>query len=204
VNLPSTRRPRPLIARLSAGLLAVLLAGPVLAGCGAEGTGDKGYIAGDGLITQVAPQDRDELGELRGETLEGDPVDVADHRGDVVVINVWWSGCPPCRAEADELAKAADTLADEDVVFLGINTRDFTESAPLAFQRRYDVGYPSIFDPDGETLLAFRGAVSPNAIPSTIVIDPKGRIAASVLGAVTSASTLVDLVQDAGGTARSS
>jgi len=183
-------------------LVAGLLGGLVLAlvtGCGAEGTGDKGYIEGDGLITQVAPADRRELGELRGRTLDGDSVDVADHRGKVVVVNVWWSQCPPCRAEADDLAEAARTLRSDDVVFLGIDTRDATTSAPLAFQRRYDVGYPSIFDPDGETLLAFRGTVSPNAIPSTIVIDPQGRIAASVLGALTSARTLVELVRDAAG-----
>ena len=56
--------------------------------------------------------------------------------------------------------------------------------------------YPSIYDPSGRTLLAFRGTLRPDAIPSTVVIDRQGRVAASILGEVTSTTTLVDLVQE--------
>ena len=56
--------------------------------------------------------------------------------------------------------------------------------------------YPSLFDPSGRTLLAFRGTLRPNSIPSTVVIDRQGRVAASILGELTSARTLVDLVDD--------
>ena len=56
--------------------------------------------------------------------------------------------------------------------------------------------YPSIYDPGGRNLLAFRGTLTPNAIPSTVVVDAQGRVAASILGEVTSTTTLVDLVED--------
>jgi peroxiredoxin len=93
------------------------------------------------------------------------------------------------------LAEAARDLADRDVAFLGIDSRDPSESAARAFVRRSDIPYPSIYDQQGKTLLAFRGTLSPNAIPSTVVIDEEGRVAASVIGEVTKA-TLVGLVED--------
>jgi peroxiredoxin len=93
------------------------------------------------------------------------------------------------------LAEAARDLADRDVAFLGIDSRDPSESAARAFVRRFDIPYPSIYDQQGSTLLAFRGTLSPNAIPSTVIIDRQGRVAASVLGEV-SRTTLYDLVEE--------
>jgi peroxiredoxin len=96
------------------------------------------------------------------------------------------------------LAEAARDLADRDVAFLGIDSRDPSESAARAFVRRFDIPYPSIYDQQGSTLLAFRGTLSPNAIPSTVIIDRQGRVAASVLGEVTR-TTLYDLVEEVAG-----
>ena len=96
------------------------------------------------------------------------------------------------------LADAARDLAKQDVAFLGIDSRDPSESAARAFARRIDVPYPSIYDQQGSTLLAFRGTLSPNAIPSTVIIDREGRVAASVLGEITR-TTLYDLVEEVAG-----
>jgi thiol-disulfide isomerase/thioredoxin len=188
--------------RLAAGrVVAVLLLALLAAGCGAAGTGDKGYVGGDGVITQLPAHDRKDVGTLRGTTLDGRSWDLADQRGKVVVVNVWGSWCAPCRAEAGRLAAAAKQLASTpDVVFVGINTRDASKDNALAFDRRFGIEYPSIYDPSGQTLLAFRGTITPQAIPSTLVIDRHGRIAARVLGEVPSTTTLVDLVHDAGAT----
>jgi len=82
------------------------------------------------------------------------------------------------------------------VVFLGINSRNPEQAGPRAFERRFDVPYDSIYDPDGRTLLAFHGTLNPSAIPSTVVLDEKGRVAASILGEIPSEQTLVDLVRD--------
>ncbi len=59
--------------------------------------------------------------------------------------------------------------------------------------------YPSFFDPSGLTLLAFHGTLNPSAIPSTVVLDAQGRVAASILGEVPSRRTLVQLVEDVQG-----
>ena len=177
--------------------LSGLLISFVLSACAeAPTTGDKGYVDGQGIITRLPPAERKTPGVVEGETLEGKPLALDDFEGRVVVLNVWGSWCPPCRKEAPILGEAARELDKRDVVFVGINTRDASQDQGLAFQRRYDVPYPSLFDPSGRTLLAFAGTLNPSAIPSTVVLDEQGRVAASILGEIPSRRTLVDLVED--------
>ena len=179
-------------------LLACLLG---LTGCSSlEGTGDKGYISGNGQVMQVPAADRDAPVELSGEDLEGRPVSLQELRGRVVVVNVWWSGCPPCRAEMPMLSRAA--RSHDDVAFLGINIRDSDQAQALAFNRTFDVPYPSVFDPSGKALLPFHGVLSPRTVPSTVVLDPEGRIAGTVIGPLPSEGTLDGMIEDAGGRVR--
>jgi len=181
-----------------AAALVALLAGATLSGCSNDdvgSSGDAGFVAGEGVITRLAAEERKQPGEVSGETIDGEPIALEDFEGQTVVVNVWGSWCAPCRAEAPDLVEASEELADDGVRFLGINSRDLDKAAAKAFQRRFEVPYPSIYDQQGRTLLAFRGTLSPNAIPSTVVIDEKGRVAASVIGEV-SKSTLVGLVED--------
>lgn len=185
-----TRSRRSLLA---CALLTVL----VTAGCAGNlgGTGDKGYVDGSGAITQLDVADRKKPGAVAGETLDGEQVALSQYLGKIVVINVWGSWCPPCRAEVGDLVEAANELQPQGVVFLGINTRDMSPGPALAFQREKGVPYASIFDPGGKNLLAFRGTLTPASIPSTVIIDAQGRVAASILG-VTTATTLIDVVED--------
>ncbi len=185
------------LRRSAAVLISALLSSAVLAACSNDvgGSGDTGFVAGKGIITRLAVEDRSKPGDVSGVTIDGDPISLADYAGKTVVVNVWGSWCAPCRAEAPDLVAASEELADDDVVFLGINSRDLNQAAARAFVRRFEVPYPSIYDQKGETLLAFRGTLSPNSIPSTVIIDDQGRVAASVLGEV-SKSTLVGLVED--------
>jgi thiol-disulfide isomerase/thioredoxin len=192
-------RPRPL--RTTLATLALLMAPAALAGCSNDigSSGDQGYVAGRGIITTLPAADRKAPGDVSGETIDGEPLSLDDYAGKVVVVNVWGSWCAPCRAEAPMLAKAARDLADQDVAFLGIDSRDPSKTAARAFVRRFDIPYPSIYDQQGRTLLAFRGTLTPNAIPSTVIIDRQGRVAASVLGEI-SRTTLYDLVEEVSGT----
>ena len=176
----------------------------VLAGCaGDDGTsineqmrqGDqKGYVAGDGTIQQVAVGERDQEVSLEGTTLEDEPWSSADHAGEVVVVNVWGSWCGPCVAEVPDLVEVETALreAGEPVTFIGLNSRDTIPNA-LAFEKRYDVPYPSLQDDGGRTR-AQLGSLAV-ATPTTLVIDGEGRLAARVSGEV-DATTLRSLVED--------
>jgi thiol-disulfide isomerase/thioredoxin len=186
--------PRPLRALVVA--ITLVAAGSGVSACSSTNSGDKGYIDGEGGITQTPVHDRKSPGTVEGSTLEDKAVALKQYAGKVVVLNVWGSWCPPCRKEAPALAAAARQLAPRGVVFLGIDTRDDTTSNGLAFQRTYGVPYPSLFDPAGRTLLAFHGIIPVSAIPSTVVIDKQGRVAATIVGGVPSQRTLVEVVQD--------
>jgi thiol-disulfide isomerase/thioredoxin len=143
----------------------------------------------------VAPEERGEPIELEGEDLDGEPLSLAGLRGQVVVVNVWWSACPPCRTEMPDLVGAAEETGDT-ATFVGINIRDSSVEQAQSFVRSFDVPYPSFFDPSGEALLPFAGTLSPRSIPSTVVLDREGRVAAAVIGALPSQQTLVDLVDE--------
>ncbi|NED94539.1 TlpA family protein disulfide reductase [Phytoactinopolyspora alkaliphila] len=183
---------------LAASLLLLGLAGCSDGQVTRDGDADNiGYIEGDGVVSIIPPEEREPAPDFGGELLaDGGTFELAEAQGDVVVINVWGSWCPPCRKEAPDLQAVHEELADDGVRFIGVNTRDGqTETAALAFEREFGITYPSVFDPDGQALLAFRATLPPQAIPSTLVIDREGRMAARVLGPIGRAS-LRDLVSD--------
>lgn len=193
----SITNPRPEVragVRLLASGLVVSLAASACAG--GTSTGDKGYVDGQGIVARLAVDQRKTPREVSGTLLDGRPFSLKQYAGKVVVLNVWGSWCVDCREEARPLAAAARELAPEGVKFVGVNTKDSSPEQGLAFERRYRVPYPSFYDPSGRTLLAFYGTLIPSAIPSTVVLDSQGRVAASILGKIPSTQTLVDLVRD--------
>jgi thiol-disulfide isomerase/thioredoxin len=133
----------------------------------------------DGVIAET---DRQLAPVLSGTTLDGEPLDVGDLRGQVVVLNFWASWCAPCRAEAPTLNEAVALTADDGVRFVGINVKD-ERSPAQAFERRQEVSYPSLHDQPGRLLLQFRRIV-PQTPPTTLVLDREGRIAAFFAGEV--------------------
>ncbi len=181
---------------LTCGALLLVLA---LSGCSDVGdTGANNFISGEGTVTTIAPADRGEPIDLAGDGLEGEPIDVADWRGKVVVVNVWGAWCPPCRAEQADLVEAAQQTTGT-AQFLGINIRDLAVENSRAFVRNYDVTYPSIYSPDSKALLAFSGTLTPYSVPSTVILDDQGRVAASIMGSVPSVLTLTGLIEDVAG-----
>lgn len=178
---------RRLLPALLAGLVAVLSA------CGLSGTNQTGYITGNGQITQWVPSQRGAPVRLSGTTLDGKRADIGADRGKVVVVNIWWSGCGPCRTEMPMLQAVSK---DGAAAFVGINTRDNSAQNGLAFQRAVGVEYPSIYSPDGQSLSAFRGL--PGTTPVTVVLDRLGRMAAVISGPIPSKTTLEDLITCAG------
>lgn len=181
-------------------LLAVLLTALVLAACGsASGSADTAFVAGDGSVVLLDAAHRPPAPDLTGPTLDGGQFRLSDYRGKVVVLNVWASWCAPCRAEAPVLQSAWSAYVDDSapVQFVGLDTRD-AQAAAQAFIDRYGITYPSVIDTDGQLQLLFADTLPPQAIPSTLIIDQQGRVAARILGSVTEATLtgLVDALLD--------
>lgn len=167
----------------------VAVAALVLSACSSGGTsggsGNTNFITGSDGIATVKKGDRQAAPDLSGKTIDGKTLSTADYKGKVLVVNVWGSWCSPCRAEADNLVQVAKATADKDVQFVGLNTRDTSTEPAVAFEKKYEVPYPSLYDPTGRLMLRFKkGTLNPQAIPSTIVIDRDGRIAARALQAL--------------------
>ena len=154
----------------------------------------KGYVAGSGAIEQLTPDQRTIDLSLTGTTLDDDSWDLADHRGEVVVVNVWGSWCGPCVDEMPDLIEVSEGFTDqgEPVRFIGVNVRDSVPSAQ-AFMTSLQVPYESLQDDGGRTR-AQLGSLGV-ATPSTIVVAPDGKVAARVSGPV-EGSTLRALVED--------
>jgi thiol-disulfide isomerase/thioredoxin len=181
--------------RLASLIVAV---GLVLAATGCtslQGTGDKGYVTGDGAIRTIAVADRGDAISLSGQDLDGKPISLASMRGKPTVVTVWGSWCASCRKDSPYLVEAQKQLGDR-VNFVGIDSRDAGTSQAKAYNQRFGIGWPSFFSPGGEALLAFPGVLTPNSVPATVVLDDQGRAAVDINGGVPSTLTLVQLVQD--------
>ena len=152
--------------------VAALLVLLVLAGCGSPAK-----MSGP----LIADKKRTAAPEVKGELLGGGTFDLATHKGQVVVINFWASNCPPCRTEAPELEATYTATKADGVQFLGISVRDERDKA-MSYLTDIKSPYGSLFDPSGETALDFK--VPPTTIPSTLVVDRKGRLASVFYGAV--------------------
>jgi thiol-disulfide isomerase/thioredoxin len=172
----------------------------LLAGCASDPLADqfragdnKNYIAGDGTVTEFALGSRPGFEAFAGTTESGQVLDSSAFEGNIIVMNWWYSACAPCRAEASDLAMLSVEFEDS-VQFVGVNVRDTAETA-LAFDRNFGIEYPSLIDAQsGQVSLAFTGVVSPQAVPTTIVIDRDGKVASRILGRI-EASILRTLIQ---------
>ena len=182
--------------RRVASLMAAV--GLVLAATGCtslQGTGDKGYVTGDGAIRTIPVADRGDAISLSGEDLDGKPISLASMRGKPTVVTVWGSWCASCRKDSPYLVEAQKQLGDR-VNFVGIDSRDAGTSQAKAYNERFGIGWPSFFSPGGEALLAFPGVLGLRTIPAFAVLDAEGRVAASIIGKLPSRQTLVDVTKD--------
>jgi thiol-disulfide isomerase/thioredoxin len=178
-------------------LAAVGVALVALAGCHGAGTGSStsGYVGGAGQITKVAPVDRQPAPALTGNDLDGRPLTSAKYAGKTLVVNVWGSWCPPCRKEAPALQKVSKDYATKDVQFIGILVRDDASNG-RAFNRNAGITYPSFDDPSNLNGLRFSKSLPAQTIPTTWIIDSKGRVAVRISVDGLTAATLAGLIDD--------
>jgi thiol-disulfide isomerase/thioredoxin len=155
---------------------------------------NKNYIAGDGTVTEFAAKSRGKAVSWTGPTETGGVLSSSQLTHVVQVLNFWYAGCAPCRAEAPDLLAISKKFPK--VQFVGVNVRDSAATA-AAFQRNFKLTWPAIVDSiNGSVALAFTGVVTPDAVPTTLVIDKQGRVSARILGRIDK-SILTTLIQSA-------
>ena len=192
-----TARPDRRLVLGAAALLALGAAGcsqdPNSVAAQAKAGDQKGYVSGDGAVEQIALADRDEPVTMSGTLVDGGSWDIESTRGQVLVLNVWGSWCAPCVAEAPDLQAAWEQVQDGgEVQFMGIDFREEAERG-AAFMAKAGITYPSLSDESGVLILRLQGKAP--TVPTTLVLDREGRIAARVNGPVDT-STLTGLVDD--------
>ena len=183
-RLPSTARRAVAGAALAAAVAlgAAACSGGATAQDTAIGNGSS-FVSGSYGTTQYGPGSRPQAPKVTGTTLTGSRFTLAADRGSVVVMNFWGSWCTPCREEAPVLAQLARNFSGPGVRFMGVDIRDDAASAE-AFMRNFRIGYPSLNDPNDVVALDFSGTVPPASIPTTLVIDRTGKVAARIIGPV--------------------
>ncbi len=184
------------------GAVAVVAA-LLLSGCAADQwaeqnseRGDRAYVSEDGSISEFASSERGKPIVFEGATDTGLTVSSDDYGGEVLVVNFWYAACAPCRVEAPDLAALSARYQGAGASFLGVNVYDQAETS-LAFARKFDIAYPSIIDANSGTVrLAFADYAPPSAVPTTLVLDKQGRVAARFLGLIKSPSMLDTIIGD--------
>jgi peroxiredoxin len=181
--------PRPRGGPGARGLLGALVGALVLTGC-ATGTdavdvnngGEFRFVQGTPAGEVIPPDERASAPDFSGTLLDGREFDSGELDGGVAVLNFWGSWCAPCRVESPQFQEVYAEVRDQGVQFLGVNVKD-TDQLARAFEDSFGIEFPSLDDPRGEVALAFRDYPA-NAIPSTIMLDAQGRVAAVYTGAV--------------------
>ena len=123
-------------------------------------------------------------------SFDGATYDLAQLRGQVVLVNFWASWCIPCEDEAPLLENAWRRYQDGGVVFIGVDYVD-TETEAKAFMARYGVSYPNGADLGTAISQAYRI----KGVPETYVIDKTGTLAFVKIGPFQSQAEIASIIE---------
>jgi peroxiredoxin len=111
--------------------------------------------------------------------LQGDKVTLTDYSGKVVLVNMWATWCPPCKAEMPTLQTFYEKYKDNGFVIVGLNDGD-TLDLVLSFVKEYGLTFPVWMDEKYQSEKAFNSM----NLPSSYVIDRAGTVRLMWIGAI--------------------
>jgi cytochrome c biogenesis protein CcmG/thiol:disulfide interchange protein DsbE len=130
--------------------------------------------------------DRVQEGIYEGETLpdfvlknlKGKEVNLKRFRGEIVLLNFWAAGCPPCRKEIPSMVQLYERYKDKGLEIIGVNLDRMDKSGVEKFSSEYQITFPILLDPAGKAATLYRIT----ALPTTFILDRDGKIQARVAG----------------------
>lgn len=151
-------------------LLSALLTAAIVAGCSreqAEGTRSRAAgVSGPPPVGAVMPP-------YSADLLGGGKFSVEAQKGNVTLLNIWATWCPPCRAEIPDLQKIHDRYAARGFNVVGVSVdADGASQEVRDFVREKSMRYPVALDPEGTLAGMFETPV----IPTSVLIDREGKI----------------------------
>lgn len=148
-----------------------------LVGCG-NGTDNTHNNTQESSNANTENSDRPQAYNFTVEKLGGEQVSLSDYQGKVLIVNIWDTWCPPCRAEIPDFIKLYDEYYDDGLVILGIAAAQEGVDAVKKFVDSYNINYPIAL----LNQQTFEGFGPIKGIPTTFVIDKNGRIAEKYVG----------------------
>ena len=175
----------------TAALAAVLLAAVLgLSACsGGKNAVDQSagtqfrYVQANKKGSLIEAAKRKQAGPVTGTLLAGGEYRLSDDRGKVVVLNFFASWCPPCQTETPQFDSIYRERKSEGVQFVGMDVKDPSKSAAQSWIADKGITFPVVYDEAARSAIQL-GDVPMAALPSTVVIDKQGRVAAVYVGAV--------------------
>ncbi|MDP9017098.1 MAG: TlpA family protein disulfide reductase [Candidatus Eremiobacteraeota bacterium] len=154
-------------------VLAILLGLAVIAGY--AGTGKNGSRTIGPASLTGAPAQSFSVASLSGATSS-----LQAYRGHIVVMNLWASWCPPCRAEMPDLQRVWLAYKNRNVVVLGVNQGESPQRA-RDFAQSLGIHFPVLVDQDQQ----YGRVYAALGLPTTIIVDAHGTIVRGFDGALT-------------------
>ncbi len=125
--------------------------------------------------------------------LGGGGITLSDLRGQVVMVNLWASWCPPCRAEMPAIEEVYQDYKNQGLEVLAINTTyQDSEVEAAAFVQEYGLSFPIPMDRTG----AVSNRYQLRGLPSTYFVDRKGIIRSVVVGGPMNEALIRSKVQE--------
>lgn len=181
-NARTSRNVRRLTTAISTILAAALLSGCAASTSAPETGSEFRFVEGTPSGEVIAKTNRQDAPNITGELLTGEQFALDKYRGSIVVMNFWASWCAPCRIEAPDLQQIYQQYQPQGVEMVGVLVRD-TKAQGETFKQQVGLTYPSIFDPSTRIALQLRGYPLA-AIPSTVIFDADGQVAAAYVAVV--------------------
>ncbi|GAB4426805.1 MAG: TlpA disulfide reductase family protein [Anaerolineae bacterium] len=104
-------------------------------------------------------------------TLQGEPVQLSDYAGQVVMVNMWATWCPPCKAELPTIDAFYQEHSADGFVVLAVNSQE-AQSTVNTFISSTGFTFPVLLDSRGDVM----GQYSVRALPTSFIIDRDGTV----------------------------